>query len=90
MYVVVIDTNITNKKDSVIRFPAETILVSEVTDWCIMTCGVGHAGRESHGSAGRGWDTRRFDHTDGMNLLYCDGHVKWFRKGPMPPPMWGQ
>jgi len=45
------------------------------TQWtCHMICGVGHMGAEN--GAELGWDSRRLDHNDGMNVAYYDGHVK--------------
>jgi len=62
-------------KESVFKHPSSTIAVSECnTAHCLMGCGVGHAGAEN-GST-NGWDIRRLDHNEMMNIGWYDGHVK--------------
>ncbi len=57
---------------------AQLISVVESVYWCGMICGVGHMGSDS-GST-NGWDARRTDHNDGMNVGYYDGHVKFHKR----------
>ncbi|MBC7287116.1 MAG: hypothetical protein H5T86_03540 [Armatimonadetes bacterium] len=75
-----------NEED--IKFPANTLLILESTAGCANYCGVGHAGAENGSTTG--WDARRLDHNDGMNVAYCDGHVKWhgrmFQREEFGPP----
>lgn len=65
-------------KDAQFQRSAETVLIVETNPACRMICGVGHMGSDS-GSA-IGWDARRTTHNDGMNVTYCDGHVKWHKR----------
>jgi prepilin-type N-terminal cleavage/methylation domain-containing protein/prepilin-type processing-associated H-X9-DG protein len=74
-------------KDAVIKYPAETILVAECVYWCGMYCGVGHAGADTGSTTG--WDARRVDHNDGMNVAWTDGHVK-YHKRQFRPEEWGR
>jgi prepilin-type N-terminal cleavage/methylation domain-containing protein/prepilin-type processing-associated H-X9-DG protein len=54
---------------------------ADVNNACGMFCGVGHAGTDS-GSA-IGWDARRTEHNNRMNVAYydghCDSHVRQFK-----------
>jgi prepilin-type N-terminal cleavage/methylation domain-containing protein/prepilin-type processing-associated H-X9-DG protein len=50
------------------------VTIVESQTWCGMFCGVGHAGSDSGSQTG--WDARRTDHNDQMNVAYYDGHVK--------------
>jgi prepilin-type N-terminal cleavage/methylation domain-containing protein/prepilin-type processing-associated H-X9-DG protein len=47
---------------------------ADVNNACGMFCGVGHAGTESGSTIG--WDARRTDHNQRMNVAYYDGHVE--------------
>jgi len=50
------------------------VAIIEVTPGnCGMVCGVGHAGADSGSTTG--WDARRTDHNNRMNVAYYDGHV---------------
>lgn len=57
-----------------VLWPAEPIAIVETAPNCHMVCDVGHMGSDTESTTG--WDARRFDHNDGMNCGYSDGHVK--------------
>jgi len=69
-------------KESVFKSPAELIAIVETAVHCHMICGVGHMGSDTGSTTG--WDARRFDHNDGMNCGYYDGHVKFHKRQFQP------
>jgi prepilin-type N-terminal cleavage/methylation domain-containing protein/prepilin-type processing-associated H-X9-DG protein len=69
-------------KDSTFQHAAETIAIVESDNGCDMFCGVGHAGTDSGSTTG--WDRRRTQHNDGMNVAYYDGHVKFHQRTFLP------
>lgn len=73
-------------KESRFKDVANLISIAETRYWCGMFCGVGHAGADSGSTTG--WDARRTDHNDGMNVGYYDGHVK-FHKRTFQRQEWG-
>jgi len=60
--------------------PAETAMVVETNIGCRMVCGAWHMDTQ-------GWNpwgvpqanAGRFQHNDGMNICFADGHVKWLQ-----------
>jgi prepilin-type N-terminal cleavage/methylation domain-containing protein/prepilin-type processing-associated H-X9-DG protein len=79
------------KRDSTIRSPAQTIMVTEVREGamgCAMLCGTGHAGWRAPWSGNQVSDI----HNEGCNLCFTDGHVKWMKKMAVDGDkgLWGQ
>jgi len=72
-------------KDSTFQRSAETVAITETSLNCLMTCGVGHMGTDSGSTTG--WDSRRTQHNDGMNVAYHDGHVKFHKRTFLPAEM---
>jgi len=60
-------------KASVFKSTSTLIAILESDNGCHMFCGVGHAGADSGSQTG--WDRRRTDHNNMMNVAYYDGHV---------------
>jgi prepilin-type processing-associated H-X9-DG protein len=68
-------------KQSHIGFPAITVMLYERDNcndpdwnWCVV---------------GDGQDEMALRHNNGSNLLYCDGHVKWYGAETVPNTYWG-
>jgi prepilin-type N-terminal cleavage/methylation domain-containing protein/prepilin-type processing-associated H-X9-DG protein len=55
------------QKDADIKSPAQTFIIVESS--CIVAC------------LPPTWDNRDFRHNEGMNVAFCDGHVKWLKRG---------
>lgn len=65
-------TNPFGRKEAVIKVPADTVLVTDSSCFVVSEAPV--------------WPLRPdcrivYPHQDGVNVLWCDGHVKWCRKG---------
>lgn len=69
-------------KESTFQDVANLIAITESDSGCGMWCGVGHAGYDSGSTTG--WDRRRTQHNDGMNVAYYDGHVKFHKRTFLP------
>ena len=71
------NSNWNPKKEDVIRFPADIIMVIETSNiGCAMFCGSGHAGWRAPWVANYTSDR----HNGGCNITFADGHVKWMSK----------
>jgi prepilin-type processing-associated H-X9-DG protein len=62
-------------KDSSINSPSGTGMVFETT-WCRFVCGPWHMG--GFGGPFGPQHAERGSHNDGQNVLFADGHVKWY------------
>lgn len=69
-------------KESLFQDVSNLVAIVESVPGCGLFCGVGHAGTDSGSTTG--WDSRRTQHNDGMNVAYYDGHVKFHRRTFMP------
>ena len=72
-------------KESRFQDVSGLVAIVETTVHCHMVCGVGHMGADTGSTSG--WDARRTDHNDGMNVAYYDGHVKAHRREFRPQEM---
>ncbi|PIY43611.1 MAG: hypothetical protein COZ06_22510 [Armatimonadetes bacterium CG_4_10_14_3_um_filter_66_18] len=62
-------------EESVFKDTSGLVAIVESRTRCHTFCGVGHAGTDSGSTIG-GWDSRRTDHNERMNVAFYDGHVK--------------
>ncbi len=80
--------------DEMIPAPAQTVQFAEGFSRCLMINGPWHTGWPMPWSGGNPacpCDQLRYDHNDGSNLAFADGHAKWLSKGTIKGDihLWG-
>ena len=72
--IVLSNDNVNPKKVSKVTRPSQCAIVLETANW-IFTYKYNY-----HPTQGR------FDHTNGANVLYVDGHANWMKRESIPNP----
>lgn len=80
--------------ESMVSTPAQTVQFCEGMSRCLMVNGPWHTGWPmpwSGGDPACPCDQLRYDHNDGSNLGFADGHAKWMSKGAIKGDihLWG-
>jgi prepilin-type N-terminal cleavage/methylation domain-containing protein/prepilin-type processing-associated H-X9-DG protein len=66
--------------ESMVPTPAQTVQFSEAASRCLMINGPWHTGWAMPWGSGCYCDQLRYDHNEGTNLGFADGHAKWLNK----------
>jgi prepilin-type N-terminal cleavage/methylation domain-containing protein/prepilin-type processing-associated H-X9-DG protein len=78
--------------ENMVPSPAQTVQFCEAASRCLMVNGPWHAGWPMPwGGDGCLCDQLRYDHNEGSNLGFADGHAKWMSKGAVKGDihLWG-